>query len=111
MITEQVAAGIRERETESIPWGVADPAIFAEDGGPSIAERMLPVIWKPADNKRVARHGQLGGWDQMRQRMIGEDGRPMIYCFSFRPTLADLAPYHSRYRTSAPRGITLPLCM
>jgi hypothetical protein len=57
----------------------ADPATKSEDGGPSIAERMMRVGLKGivgADNKRVP------GWDQMRQRMVGLDGRPMVYCFS-----------------------------
>lgn len=75
LTAEQVGAGILEREAEKIDYGVADPAIFIEDGGPSIAQRM-GVHFRPADNKR------LPGWDQMRQRMQGEDGRPMIYCFS-----------------------------
>lgn len=69
---EQVRAGIIQREVEDRVKpliGVADPAIFAEDGGPSIAERMLPLIWRPADNKRVARGGAMGGWDQMRERL------------------------------------------
>ena len=84
---EEVAAGIvaREREGEEIVYSVADPSIFAEDGGPSIAERMWVgsrILWRPADNRRVAVAGRAGGWDQIRARMIGEDGRPMIYWFS-----------------------------
>lgn len=79
LTAEAVSRGIQERGSERL--GVADPAIFAEDGGPSLAERMLPIAFRRADNKRVARHGQVGGWDQMRSRMVGEDGRPMIYCF------------------------------
>lgn len=83
MTAEQVSDGILERENERIDYSVADPSIFSEDGGPSIAERMLPIAWVRADNKRVAhRGGQLGGWDQMRSRMIGENGKPMIYCFN-----------------------------
>ncbi len=82
MTAEQVADGILEREDEKVVYSVADPAIFAEDGGPSIAERMgkRKVHFKPADNKRVAARGQVGGWDMLRQRMIGEDGRPMLFC-------------------------------
>ena len=82
LTAEQVAEGIRSRETETIDYGVADPAIFAEDGGPSIAERLLPLVWRPADNKRVGQNGMMGGWDQMRARMVGEEGRPMIYVFT-----------------------------
>jgi hypothetical protein len=77
--TEDVAAGIREREADDPPMqGVADPAIFKEDGGPSIAETMArnKVLFRPADNQRVA------GWQQMRGRMIGDEGTPMIYVFN-----------------------------
>jgi hypothetical protein len=64
---------------------VLDPATFAVDGGPSIAERMgkIGAHFGRADNKRVAQMGALGGWDQMRARLKGDgDGRPMIYTFS-----------------------------
>jgi len=84
LTAEQVASGIKDREQgDNIVYGVADPAIFAQDGGPSISERMgaSGVYWKPADNKRVASVGRVGGWDQMRSRMIGQDGAPMIYTF------------------------------
>ena len=81
---EDVAEGIKEREAgEVIDYGVADPAIFSQDGGPSMAERMLlrKVIWRPADNKRVGTLGHMGGWDQMRTRMKGEEGKPAMYFF------------------------------
>lgn len=84
MNAQLVAVGIKSREKDDkIAYGVADPAIFSEDGGPSIAKRMKEkrVNWKRADNARVARAGAMGGWDQMRARIDGEDGRPMIYCF------------------------------
>ena len=81
LTAEQVREGVLERESEDIAYGVADPAIFTEDGGPSLAER-IGLFWQRADNTRVARDGHIGGWDQMRQRMIGIDGRPLIYCFS-----------------------------
>lgn len=85
LTAEAVADGIKERETgDKISYGVLDPAAFAQDGGPSIAERMLKrgVVFRHADNKRVGQRGALGGWDAMRQRMIGEDGRPMLFAFS-----------------------------
>jgi hypothetical protein len=60
-------------EREKLSDEVIDPAAFASDGGPSIAERMgLP--WRPADNARVARQGAIGGWDQVRDRLKGEEG-------------------------------------
>lgn len=92
LTAEQVAAGIIERENgEKIIYGVLDPAAFHEDGGPSIAERMMQyrhpdisgqISVYGADNKRVAQRGAMGGWDAMRHRFVGEGGVPMIYCFS-----------------------------
>ena len=35
-----------------------------------------------ADNARVPARGNMGGWDQMRARLVGSEGQPMIYCFS-----------------------------
>ena len=85
MTAEQVAAGITERRGDDPErlLGVADPAIFAEDGGPSIAERMqrAGVIFRPADNKRVPGSGALGGWDQVRARLRGDGERPALYLF------------------------------
>lgn len=100
MTAENVAKGIKSREDEEITYSVADPAIFAEDGGPCIAERMeIPrddsfsgLYWSKGDNKRVAREGSVGGWDAMRDRMVGtktvtdtgqvlDDGDPMIFVF------------------------------
>lgn len=78
MVAEEVAKEILKRGPEEITYSVADPAIFTQDGGPSIAERMRPIYWKQADNKRVARAGQIGGWDMMRYRMK----HGMIYCFN-----------------------------
>jgi hypothetical protein len=86
LTAEAVASGIRERERDDEPMiGVADPAMFAEDGGPSIAQRMIQagVIFRPADNKRVPQRGAMGGWDQLRSRLVGDDdGKPMILFFS-----------------------------
>lgn len=85
MTAEEVADGIVSRETgEKVEYGVADPAIFSQDGGPSIAERMAnrQCFWGRADNKRVGTNGAMGGWDQVRARLAGENGVPMIYFFS-----------------------------
>lgn len=85
LTTESVAAGIVERDAgDTIGISVADPAIFAEDGGPSRAEvfQRNKVLFRRADNKRVTGNGAMGGWDEMRQRLIGHDGVPMLYVFS-----------------------------
>jgi hypothetical protein len=58
-----------------------DPSAFATNGGPSIAEMMARqgAWFHPADNRRVAGRGAMGGWNQIRDRLLGEDGRPMLY--------------------------------
>lgn len=95
LTAEALGAGIalREKGDPKISGGVLDPAAFAQDGGPSLAERMYQgsgrkVQFRRADNKRVPRAGAMGGWDAMRHRLDGEDfgvpygNRPMLYCFS-----------------------------
>lgn len=88
LTADEVGKKIAELEAgETVAYGVLDPSAFSSDGGPSIAERIHSgsgnkVSFRPADNRRVAGKGAVGGWDQMRSRMIGEDGHPMIYCFS-----------------------------
>jgi hypothetical protein len=70
--------------------GVLDPAAFSQDGGPPISERINTALiksklvpFRPADNKRVPGKGAMGGWDQMRGRLDGdEDGLPMLVVFS-----------------------------
>jgi len=59
--------------------GVADPAIFAADGGESIADimRKAGVYFSPADNSRVA------GWMQCHYRMaFNAEGKPRMYIFN-----------------------------
>jgi hypothetical protein len=111
LTAEQVGKGIASREKDDrakLTYGVLDPSGFAEDGGPSIAERVNDELFKEklaafvkADNARVTRQtgdptkaGPMGGWDSMRARLVGtakrlddgginwSTGRPMIYCFS-----------------------------
>jgi hypothetical protein len=83
LTAEEVGRGIKGLEllNEKVTIGVLDPSAFAEDGGPSIASR-LGITFRRADNKRVATAGALGGWDQLRARLKGLDGKPMLYFFS-----------------------------
>ncbi len=90
LTAEEVGKGLKLRGNDC-DRAVLDPAAFAEDGGPSIAERMRGAggpFFQRADNKRVPSGGAMGGWDQMRARLKGEDfgdpvgNRPMIYCFN-----------------------------
>lgn len=76
MTADQVAQGILQREQgERIAYGVADPAIFIRDGGPSIGEIMAiaGITWRRADNKRKP------GWEKVRQMLTGTDGFPHLY--------------------------------
>ena len=96
LTAEEVADGIIAREHgDKLAYGVLDPSTFREDGGPSIAERINTRLFarkmapfREADNSRVSRQqgadkgGPMGGWDQLRARLIGEEGRPMIYFFA-----------------------------
>jgi hypothetical protein len=84
---EEVAQGIVAKSgLEKYAYTVIDPSMFSQDGGPSLAERMMNVEGmdglRPADNKRVPQAGAVGGWDQMRARLKGDGERPVIYCFS-----------------------------
>ena len=107
---EEVGKGIAEREQgESIAYGVLDPSAFKEDGGPSIAERIArgsggKVWFRHADNTRVPARGAMGGWDQMRARLVGDgEGRPMMVFFS---TCIDRsAP--SRFCSTIPIGMKI----
>ena len=89
MVAEAVGAGLlkREQTDPTLRYGVLDPSCFTQDGGPSIHERMVKgsggkIRFRSADNARVPGKGAMGGWDQMRARMIGDaDGRPMIVWF------------------------------
>jgi hypothetical protein len=82
---DKVFAEIARIEREH-PWlagkqinGIADPAIFQQDGGPSIAEAGYAhgIYFQKADNSRIP------GWDQVRYRMqFNEQGYPRIYFFN-----------------------------
>lgn len=76
MTAQEVGTKIKEIEFEAeekMSDEVIDPAAFARDGGPSIAERM-DCNWRRADNSRVAKLGAMGGWDEVRQRLKVENG-------------------------------------
>ena len=81
---EPVARGILAREAgENIRHAVADPSIFAQNGGPSIGERMrrVGVNFREADNTLVGRAGAVSGWDQVRARIAGTDEGPLLAVF------------------------------
>ena len=82
--SDQVFAQIARIEHDH-PWlagkkinGVADPAIFKTDGGPSIAEAgyKYGIYFEEGDNRRIT------GWDQLRYRMQFNDyGQPRLQIF------------------------------
>jgi len=87
---QAIAEGIKQREKgDRITYRVLDPACFAENGGPSIAEEFARagVHFKPADNTRVTRGGAaagpISGWAQLRSRLIGDgDSKPAMLVFT-----------------------------
>jgi hypothetical protein len=85
---DAVAKEVVRRETdgkgfrEPIAYGIMDPAAFAVVSGPSIGETFARqgVYFRRADNSRVSTPKRMGGWDQLRWRLKGEqDGDPMIF--------------------------------
>lgn len=79
MNADKVAQGIRsfDREDESegltVSYGLCDPSMYKQDGGPSIAETMAAngASWIRADNSR------LSGWEQIHIRF--QAPRPLLY--------------------------------
>jgi hypothetical protein len=85
----------RERGDPKLAMGVLDPSTFATDGGPPIAEqinaellRARLVPFHKAENPRIPsigshdRRGPVSGWAEMRQRLTGTDGVPMLIFFA-----------------------------
>lgn len=77
---EEVADMVLERQapTEKLHYTSADPSMFRVDGGPSHAERSYNrgLLLDRGDNTRVP------GWDALRARLRGFNGRPMLYIFN-----------------------------
>jgi hypothetical protein len=70
MPASSVAQGIIRRDGDvKLAYGVADPSIFSNNGGPSIAEMMIieKCAFIRGDNARQA------GWEQMRKRFAALD--------------------------------------
>lgn len=68
-----VGRGVLNRDPRKVAYGVADPSIFANNGGPSIAEMMMVegCYWIRADNARQP------GWEQIRKRLSADP--PLLY--------------------------------
>jgi hypothetical protein len=85
---DAVAKEVVRRETdgrgfrEPIAYGILDPSAFQVVSGPSIGETFARqgVYFRRADNSRVSTAKRMGGWDQLRWRLKGDDdGDPMIF--------------------------------
>lgn len=82
LTAEQVADGILDRDgADRIDDAILDPAAFAMNGGPSIAERIArhtagKVMFRRGDNKRIP------GWEAIRSRLVGGNEGPMLYIFN-----------------------------
>lgn len=73
---DRIASGIIDRSGgESYAFSVADASIFSKFGGPSIAEQFARagVIFKASSKNRQ------GGLSEIRRRLVGSDGMPMLY--------------------------------
>lgn len=86
LTAEVVGLGLAQRSAgETYGYSVLDPAAFAQDGGPSIAERIMRGgggAFRPADNTRIGKLGHIVGWDLVRHRFDGEGpDRPMLVAF------------------------------
>ena len=84
LTAEEVAEGIVERTDplETIQDMVIDPAAFAMNGGPSIAERMMRAVPDGAVSMRRGDNKRIPGWDQVRNRLKGDGIAPMLYFFA-----------------------------
>jgi hypothetical protein len=74
--------------SETFAYTVADPSMFAQNGGRSLAERVPKAGisgLRRDDNRRMAQVGAMGGWDQMRARLKGDGEVPMLFVFSTCP--------------------------
>jgi hypothetical protein len=78
LATFEICDGILQMSCkEKLDYSVADPAMFANLDGPSLAEKYAEkgVYFTRAKNDRVT------GWSQVRDRLVGQDGRPMLFIF------------------------------
>jgi hypothetical protein len=82
---EEWAGGVLKRSRdEEVAYDVVDTQMFAEDGGPSQAERAGKVKMKGRRlNLRKADKQRLAGWSQVRGRLRGDEpemqGPPMLF--------------------------------
>lgn len=82
----EIGRGLKERTVENLDMAVADPSIFAHEGGQSIAQQIQQggFHFREADNERIS------GWSQIRMRLKAEPH--MIYFFTTCKYLIETLP-------------------
>ena len=71
---------------------VADPSIFAHDGGPSINDQFNKVFAKyQHPSFRRADNDRISGWSQIRQRLVHKPD-PLLFIFATCPYLLETLP-------------------
>lgn len=77
LTSKEVADGIKDRQerNEQIAYTVIDPAADKSEDGPSTMEKLgnYGIYCHKADNSRIV------GWQQVRDRLRGEEGVPRLY--------------------------------
>lgn len=97
-VGEEILLKERERGEDHLDFDrIADPAIFRQDDGPTIAEKFadVGVIFRRGDNRRIA------GWDVVRTALAGslqDDGShpAMLYFAENCQYMIDLLPTQQR---------------
>lgn len=86
---EEWAKGVLKRgQNDELSYHTVDTSMFDEDGGPSLAERAMKVIYKGKKlNLRPSDKRRLPGWNQVRYRLRGDHGPdnspPMLFFMQF----------------------------
>jgi hypothetical protein len=88
--TKNLARGIKLRELsgEKIEYRVGGRDMWIGRGGPPIVEDFAKekLFFQRADNERIP------GWQQVRARLAGDDGRPALYFFEDNKDLLRVLP-------------------
>ncbi len=97
LTAEETAEGIKKRcqykENEN-PRNVCDPSMWITSGGPSIAERIMKagVKFTRAFKTGQVLNSRKAGWDQVRYRLKGRAGQPLVYVMDNCPHLIRTLP-------------------
>lgn len=79
---EAIARGIKQREAGETINEQMSPAgtdLWKVEGGPSFAERMIGIDNGKGPRFKMADTNRVSGWGQVRGRLNGDDGVPMMY--------------------------------